>query len=324
MSNNSLPILSQYVRHDAFEKTYDAISVLLATKDPRNGCIIPLLGPTRLGKTEVIRRLIKNSGPAHSLLPMDNFVQASLPAQVSSREIYATMLSSMGLKSRPGDNTASIRNRLFRAIEQSGIRVIAIDECNHVVERGSNLSARAAADHFKAVVDETGVNLVLLGLPRFQKIIDNNEQLRDRASATILFKPYDWQKDGDRDAFSGTVDAVLTGLEASGVNTDLEFVDLVRRLYGASGGRIPMMMRMMKLCILQAKSSALLTIKDFRRAARSMQQSGIPTALFFENEEPDEIELMRSFSAVMAEAGLEFEVDTLAGLEVAWGHRAAS
>ena len=306
MSNNSLPLLSQYVRHNAFEEAYDAISGLLNTKDPRNGCIIPFLGPTRLGKTEVIRRLIKNAEHANSLVPMKNFVQASLPAQVSSREIYATMLSSMNLKSRPGDNTASIRNRLFRAIEQFGIRVIAIDECNHVVERGSNLSARAAADHFKTVVDETGVNLVLLGLPRFQKIIDNNEQLRDRASATILFKPYDWQTDGDRDAFSGTVDAVITGLEASGINTDLEFVDLVRRLYGASGGRIPMMMRMMKLCILQASSPTCLSIKDFRRAAKSMQQSGIPTSLFFQNKEPDEIELMRSFAAVMAEAGTQF------------------
>ena len=324
MSNNSLPLLSQYVRHNAFEDTYDAISGLLNTKDPRNGCIIPLLGPTRLGKTEVIRRLIKDAEHANSLVPMKNFVQASLPAQVSSREIYATMLSSMNLKSRPGDNTASIRNRLFRAIEQFGIRVIAIDECNHVVERGSNLSARAAADHFKTVVDETGVSLVLLGLPRFQKIIDNNEQLRDRASATILFKPYDWQNDGDRDAFSGAVDAVITGLEASGINTGLEFVDLVRRLYGASGGRIPMMMRMIKLCILQAGSPTYLTIKDFRRAAKSMQQSGIPTSLFFESEEPDEIELMRSFSAVMAEAGLDFEVDTLAGLEVACDHRVAS
>ena len=85
-----------------------------------------------------------------------------------------------------------------------------------------------------------------------------------------------------------------------------------------------MMMRMMKLCILQAGSSVHLTIVDFQRAARSMQQSGIPTSLFFENEDPDEVELIRSFAAVMAEAGLEFEVDTLAGLEVAWGNKAAS
>lgn len=324
MTKNPLPLLSQYVRHKAFEEVQAAISGLLNTKDPRSGCIIPFLGPTRLGKSDVIRRLARDSTPAKTLVPTQSFVKADLPAQVSSKEIYATMLSATGLKSRAGDTTSSIRSRLFRAIDQYGIQTIALDECNHVVERGSNLSARAAADHFKTVVDETGVNLILLGLPRFQQIIDNNEQLRDRACGTILLKPYDWQNDGDRDAFCGAVASVLDSLEASGITVDLEFEDLVRRLYGASGGRIPMMMRMMKLCILQAGSSVHLTIVDFRRAARSMQQSGIPISLFFENEDPDEVELIRSFAAVMAEAGLDFEVDTLAGLEVAWGNKAAS
>jgi hypothetical protein len=61
----------------------------------------------------------------------------------------------------------------------------------------------------------------------------------------------------------------------------------------------------------------------FRRAARSQQQSGIPTSLFFENADPDEVELIRSFEAVMAESGLDFEVDTPAGFEVAWCNRVA-
>jgi hypothetical protein len=324
MSNKSLPLLSQYVRHQAFEEAYGVIEELLTNKDPRHGCIIPFLGPTRLGKTEVVRRLIKNAENANSLVPMKNFVLASLPAQVSSKEIFKAMLSATGLKSRPGDTTSSIRNRLFRAIDQFGIEVIAIDECNHVIERGSNLSARAAADHFKTVVDETGVSIVLSGLPRFQQIIDNNEQLRDRAAGTVIFKPYDWQNDSDRDAFCGAVASVLDSLEASDVTTDLEFEDLVRRLYGASGGRIPMMMRIIKLCILRAGSAAQLTIRDFRRAAQAMQQSGIPISSYFEKNDPDEVDLMRSFASVMAEAGLDFEANTLAGLEVAWDDRAVS
>lgn len=86
------------------------------------------------------------------------------------------------------------------------------------LERGSNLSARAAADHFKTVVDETGVSLVLAGLPRFQQIIDHNEQLRDRAAGTVYFAPYDWQKDEERDAFAGAVEAVLLSLEKSGAS----------------------------------------------------------------------------------------------------------
>ncbi|MBI6630738.1 TniB family NTP-binding protein [Pontibaca salina] len=301
MAKNSLPLLSQLVRHQAFEDAYSAVADLLEEKDPRNGCIIPLLGPTRTGKTAVTRQLAEKAGPAASLVPMKAFVQASLPAQINAREIYATMLRAVGLKSRSGDSTSAIRDRLFRAIEQFGIRVIALDECNHMAERGSNLSARAAADHLKTVVDETGVSLVLSGLPRFQQIIDQNEQLRDRAAGTILFMPYDWQSDEERDAFVGAVDAVLHSLQSSGIEIEMNFEDLVRRLYGASGGRVPMMMRLMKLSVLQASSKPRLTSENFRRASCSMQQSGIPASLFFDNEEPDEVDLLRSFAAVMAD-----------------------
>ena len=123
-------------------------------------------------------------------------------------------------------------------------------------------------------------------------------------------------------AFATAADAAIVSLEGSGFQVGLEFEDFVRRIYGASGGRVPMMMRLLKTCALGIGKPREMGLADLHRAASSMQQSCIPTASFFESRDPDEVDLMRSFAAIMSEAGLEFSVETLAGLGVEWGAQA--
>lgn len=322
MSKATLPLFNQRIMHEALNTTTQTLEEALAEKDPGAGCIIPLLGPTRVGKSAVVKRLMEKSGDACSLFPMKNIVCASLPPQVSGREIYASGLKGMGFRTRDADRTKVLRDRLYRAIGERDIKVIAFDEANHLIERGTNLSPRAAADHLKAIVDETGVSLILSGLPRFQQIIDGNEQLRDRANGTILLKPYDWQKDEDRDAFTGAVDAAIGSLEKSGFIVTQDFEDIVRRIYGATGGRVPMMLRLFKSCAVSERVSKKLSLATFARAASKMQQSGIPVSSFFNDEEPDEVELHRSFASVMSEAGLDFPIQSIAGLEASWAEGA--
>ncbi|MAQ81966.1 MAG: hypothetical protein CMH12_01895 [Maritimibacter sp.] len=319
MNNTAISLLSEIVLHDSLRGALSSVDFLLSTNQAFGGCLVPLLGPTRVGKKSVARHLLSNAGPATSLFPMDDVVYCSLPPQSSGKSIYGAILAGMGQRILSNENTKSVRERLFRAINQLGIQVVVIDEVNHLIERGANLAPREAADHLKTIVDETGISVIAVGLPRFQRIIDENEQLRDRACATTILKPYDWQVDAERDAFAYTVDVALHKLEQSGFPVAIEFEDIVRRLYGASAGRIPVMMRVLKLCALATREPRDLELADFALAARAMQQSGIPTSSFFIDEEPDEVDILRSFACTMAEAGLEFSVDSLAGLDLAHG-----
>ncbi|MDO5758351.1 MAG: TniB family NTP-binding protein [Rhodobacterales bacterium] len=323
MTSNAIPLLSQIVLHDAFCDAVATVEFLLKTRSPRDGCIVPVLGPTRVGKKAVARHLLDTAGPAHSLVPTGDVVYCSLPPQSSGKNIYGAILSGLKQRIGPNETTKSIRDRLFAAIRHLGIKMVVIDEVNHLIERGANLAPREAADHLKTIVDETGVSVVLIGLPRFQRILDENEQLRDRSFGTILFKPYDWQVDKERDAFASAVDAALDSLETSGFPVALEFEDVVRRLYGASGGRVPVMMRVLKFCALAKQEPRTLMLRDFETAARAMQQSGIPTASFFAKQEPDEVDILRSFACTMSEAGLEFSVESLAGVDLAYGANSA-
>jgi hypothetical protein len=327
MSATALPLLSQLIRHDAFERACAEIEALITHKDPRSGLVIPFLGPTRTGKNEVVKYLRKKIGRSPTgtalILPKDDFGIGKLTPKPSDRDLYRAILGAVERKWHDGENADVLRRRVVTAIRETGVRVIAIDECNHAAERGANLSARAAADHFKTVVDDTGVCLILFGLPRFQAIVDGNEQLRDRSSNTVYFRPYDWQIDAERDAFAGVVYSALDAIRRAGATVDIGFEDLTPRLYGASGGRVPRALRILKGALLRA-SHAPLSCDLLQTAAKELQQRPISPQTFFQEEVPEDALLIRSYAAIMAEAGLTFDVHTPSGLQVKWDMRSAS
>ncbi len=324
MPASGIPLFSQTIIHDAYGAVLSGVQSAMRSQDPYHGSIIPVLGPTRVGKSAVMSSLVDTSDQAKSLVPMKDTVWATLPPQTNGKEIYRSILLALGLRTAPKENTATSRERLYRAIESYGIKTIIIDEIHHLIERGSNMPSRMAGDHLKTLADATRINLVLSGLPRFQSIIDDNEQLRDRAQQTILFKPYDWQIESDRASFASAVDSAISSLEDTGFKFEIDFEDLVRRLYGASGGRVPMIARLLKSVALSTELTHQIGLPDLRKAAKAMQQSGIPISKFFSDDEPDEIELMRSFARTMSEAGLDFNAETIPGLEVVWDVKAAS
>lgn len=217
------------------------------------------------------------------------------------------------------DQLVGERGDAIRALQ----RVIAIDECSHAAERGANLSARAAADHFKTIVDDTGICLILFGLPRFQRIIDGNEQLRDRSSNTVYFRPYDWQIEAEREAFAGVVFTALEAIKRAGHPVEVGFEELTPRLYGAAGGRVPVAVRILKSAILRG-GEAPLSMDLLRTVVTGLQQRPISPLSFFQEDPPEDVLLIRAFATIMSEARLSFDAQTPGGLQVAWDMRAAS
>ena len=119
-----------------------------------------------------------------------DFVIGSIPNKPNDKMLVRSMLASLELSGKRGSSASEIEAQLYKEITSKGIRVIAMDECNHCAERGERLSKRGVTDHFKRLVDNTGVTLVLCGLPKFQRILDENEQCRDRAMKSTYMLPY--------------------------------------------------------------------------------------------------------------------------------------
>lgn len=299
------------IMHRKLQEAQEAVVDNLTRLRSDAGAIVPLLGPTRCGKSLLLSKLRKDVAEApvqpRVLTADSNFAVGVIPPKPNDRDIYRAMLEAIGYACRDKENTDLVRRRLLNAIADNGIRVIALDECSHCAERGANLSARGAADHFKAVVDATGITLLLAGLPKFQKLIDGNEQFRDRCFGTFHFMPYDWHEEADRVEFFSAFLAILRVFEAEGVAVGFDDDDCLRRIYGASAGRVGMMLRIMDVAAAYLADGPELALSHISRAVAATSQTALSSAQFFQDDPPDDTQLIRSYVKVLAEAGIGFE-----------------
>ena len=300
--------LNVRIQHAIYNQVLDELTKCIEMAGSFEGTIVPLLGPTRIGKTDLIKDASERLGklePGPGVLTSSwSYGFGSIPPKPSDRELYASMLRAIGYDCGPREKTSQVRDRLLTAIRDEGVKVIAMDECNHCAETGANLSPRGATDHFKAVVDATGVTLILSGLPKFQKLIDENEQFRDRSTSTILFRPYSWSEQQDRDGFAAAVLGAFQLLQETGAKIEFEDLDMVRRLFGISGGRIGLVMRVLKAACVNLENDQL-TFSIILKAARSITQEQLRASEFLDpNHPPTDVALTRAYVSVLGDAGM--------------------
>jgi hypothetical protein len=310
-------LLNVLVPHEAFQRAYDALEDVVLMAREQGGGIIPILGPTRCGKTELLNQICaalgkEATGPG-SMFPAPTARCGVVPSKPSDKDLYISILRALGHGCKPQTSTDTIRSRIEKTIADEDVQIIALDECNHCIESGANLTLRATGDHFKRLVDETRVTLILSGLPNFQKVIDGNEQLKARAMSTIFFKPYNWAKEDDREAFATAVFALFDHLDGNGVTLDFDRDDLATRLYCISGGRVGLVLRLLRGALFR-KSENRLALADVQSAASILFQDRSKVAILFDTEAPNDLRQVRSYVDVMQSAGMELEPSTLVEL----------
>ncbi|RRH70238.1 TniB family NTP-binding protein [Falsigemmobacter faecalis] len=296
------------IRHRIYSEILMALRDQLSRAANLNGAIIPLLGPTRVGKSDLLLDLVdEDTGFAPrasaSLLRRQPIVLGAVPPKPNERELYRAMLLAMGFDCGKKERTSIVRDRVIAAISREGVAVLVLDECNHCVEPGANLSARSAADHFKTIVDATGITLVLAGLPNFQRIVDGNEQFRDRAMRSLIFEPYSWSLERDREGFVAAMNGIFALLREASVETDFADQDIARRLFAVCGGRVGLALRILK-AVGAGKPVSKLTMQEIAAAAAACCQDRHMVSAAFSSPPPGDDVLSRSYVNVMQEAGL--------------------
>jgi hypothetical protein len=299
------------IHHERQVALLAAVSEIMATHTPGEPLIIPVLGPTRCGKSLLLSALKEANGRdirgPGSTVPRPDFVVGKVPPKPNDRGFYAIPLGATGYAAFPRERMDALRDRLLEVVRRDGTRVIAFDEVHHFSERGANVSARTVGDHFKVLGDDTGCVLLLFGLPRFQRSVDVNEQFRDRCHATIYYLPYDWRVDAERAAFVDTLAHVLNIFISAGVELDLDFDDCLRSLYAASAGRIGMMLGLSEGAALALGENHVLRMEHFADAARKRLQNKARAATIFSLPFIEDSLLIRAYAEVLSESELPFD-----------------
>lgn len=324
MTERVFEVLNRTIEHPSYLVAKDKLVEAVSISRELNGAAVFLSGPTRCGKTQLLNdvqvELGKRPDLSSDLLEYSglsgasDFVIGSIPTKPNSKTLLTAMLEAVGVKAGPTQSAHDLQARLCFAVREKGIRTIALDECSHCAERGAHLSKRGATDHFKWLIDQTGVTLILAGLPKFQALIDENEQLRDRTLSTIELFPYAWSNGADATSFAAAFSEALCNMQAAGGQFDFDFEELVVRLYGVTGGRVGMLVRILQVAALKMKSKTL-TSKIISDSAIQLTQQSLNADYFFGEEAPQKIDLVRSYIQVMQDAGLDVTPESLIDLE---------
>lgn len=316
------------VSHARYEAAFSEIVDAINLSGDQGACV-PLLGPTRVGKTDLLQAVCKQfatlrSGPGY-ILPTLDFIQGSIRPKPNDAEIYASILRALEARVAPNTKLSVLQDRVLNLLSQRDVRIIALDECSHCAEPGANLTRRAASDHIKTVIDQSGLIMILSGLPKFQRLIDENEQLSARSMASVNLLPYRWSDQEDREEFASVTYSIFDFLEDSGLTLEFDPLDMTRRLFAASGGRVGLVVELVEAALKCRAVPGSVSKGDLAKASDTRLQRSNDMPPIFGPEVPHDSVLARSYAKVLRDAGLrlpdptstlELEVFRKSGAEV--------
>lgn len=113
------------------------------------------------------------------------------PSNPTVRSLVSAMLDAMGDPISHRGSTEEKTVRLYKLIKNCNVELLIIDEFQHFVDRGKINEAKIVTDWLKNVINTAKIPVVIMGLPRSQSVLENNEQLRRRFSSHFSMDPFE-------------------------------------------------------------------------------------------------------------------------------------
>ena len=178
--------------------------------------------------------------PDRELLPV---LCVDTPSQPTIRNMAEAMLVQLGEPCFMRGSAIDKTNRILNLIKEKQVRLIIVDELQHFIDRGRRRAPLEVSDWLKALIDQSQVSTVLMGLPRCEQILQVNEQLRRRYGRRLELNPFSIESSHEQSIFAG----VITHFDQKlGLKKPLQLDgDLLRRFHFATNGIIDYVVRLM-------------------------------------------------------------------------------
>lgn len=167
---------------EAIETLEHAILAARTTGEPVSGL---MTGEPGTGKTTICRVLLGRR-PASEIKVEEDGLRSvvpafycAVPAEVSIKGLATEMLTRLGCSEMRGDRIA-LERRLIALLGTCRTEVIFLDEFHHLLARGAEKTRAGVCDWVKGLMNDTGIPIVLVGMPKCEAIIDEHPQLARR------------------------------------------------------------------------------------------------------------------------------------------------
>lgn len=112
----------------------------------------------------------------------------AMPSAPTPRSIMAAIVGAFGGADVGTAN--SLMNRAVHYIKHFRVEVLLADETHHLIDRGRMRTHAHLGDLWKEFNDQVECCLVLAGAPRLVQLLETNNQLRNRAGANLVLRPF--------------------------------------------------------------------------------------------------------------------------------------
>jgi Cdc6-like AAA superfamily ATPase len=259
-----------------------------------------VIGDTGVGKSRLLQKFAKKFPPVHhdtyTELPV---VYVEVPSNCTPKKLLSEILATMGSPFAGRGDASQLTRQLKTLVGQCKVRMVLLDEANHLVERGTNKSFFQMADALKELANTSNLTLVVAGVAQTRALIEANDQLRSRFRDVIELKAFSAETPAHEAQFKGVLDA-LQGLLGPYGGTALSEPMRARKLLHACGGRLRELRKLLVRAIQTASTRAncKLTESDLHTAFR---------AVIFPGAAPDRDPFHKDFSGYpLVKAGEPF------------------
>lgn len=211
-----------------------------------------VFGASGVGKTTVIKKYLsqnnRDSKVRGEIVPV---LHIELPDNAMPVDAARELLLEMGDPLALYDtDLARLTKKLTDLIPLVGVKLIIIDEFQHLVEERSNRILTQVGNWLKMILNRTKCPIVLFGMPYSKVVLKANSQLHGRFSIQCELRPFSYQGgEGVFKKFLENLDKLLPFVKEAG----LAEKNLQKKLYAFSEGN----MRSLRNLIYQASVNAI-------------------------------------------------------------------
>ncbi|MBY5660459.1 TniB family NTP-binding protein [Rhizobium leguminosarum] len=257
-----------------------------AVRSTKVGHALIIVGESHIGKSTLINSVLDAQKPLAKI--PDGFgdfyyplLRVKAPPDCTMKALGEDMLGKLGYDPDRKMDEPTIFRMLRSRLRQNGVKVVFIDEFQHVLDAPKVKGVRHLTDTLKNMLQEDGwpIHLILCGLPEIVQIVDRDpkEQMEGR---TIVLRLDELNCQEHSDLVALQFQAVL---EEAGLGSTIDFgvddpltTDFLERLFHGARNRLGLMFRMLHFTIEDAidHEEDTVTLEHWVRAYAKLAKRG--------------------------------------------------
>lgn len=198
-----------------------------------------LVGRSDNGKSSILQHFVRR----HPIMmredgsPSPFVLWIAMPAMPTESSFWSELLWSLNIQHRERDTPEKKRRQAFDAMEYASVRMLAIDEFNHLVNAGKDAGRLLSA--IKNVSSALRLPIVASGTPAAMHALSKDPQMSTRFEATALDR---WKVNKEYLRFLASYETFLPLAEPS----NLASRELAPTIYGMAGDTIGGTVKLLK------------------------------------------------------------------------------